>query len=396
MPTLAVTPADPGSPALVAVPVPFASVPRAAWDRLHAAAPAATPFSAWTFQRAWWDAYGTTAHEQTLVCVPAARAADPLGDPAAVVAILPLMHRHVLEPDDVATATALRRRHAAGTDLRPAAKAVFMGASYHADYATFLAAPADLPAVAHALVAALAGPPDPAHGEAAWDVVDLRRWRTGDPAADVVETAFRAAGPIHGWEVVREREDVCPVVTLPEAGDWEAYLATLGKHDRHEIRRKIRRAEAAGPLTFTRAPLDAASVEHFIELHQARWGADGLFPETEGGARSRRFLHRLAELEAAAGADARLQLGLVHAGERLIFASAGFDDGTTCYFYNAGMDPDARELSPGVAGAAAYLRDRMAAGRRRFDFLRGDEPYKYQWGAVDEPVDRIIVLRAAG
>ena len=59
------------------------------------------------------------------------------------------------------------------------------------------------------------------------------------------------------------------------------------------------------------------------------------------------------------------------------------------------MDPDARELSPGVTGAAAYIGDRLAAGRTRFDFLRGNEPYKYEWGAVDEPIHRLIVLRTA-
>ena len=80
-------------------------------------------------------------------------------------------------------------------------------------------------------------------------------------------------------------------------------------------------------------------------------------------------------------------------GDRLIFAGVGFDDGATCFFYNAGADPDARELSPGVTGTAAYIRDRMAAGRTRFDFLRGDEPYKYEWGAVDEPIHRILVSR---
>ena len=58
-----------------------------------------------------------------------------------------------------------------------------------------------------------------------------------------------------------------------------------------------------------------------------------------------------------------------------------FDDGATCYLYNAGMDPEAREVSPGVTGTALYFENRLAAGRRRFDFLRGNEPYKYEWGA---------------
>jgi CelD/BcsL family acetyltransferase involved in cellulose biosynthesis len=72
----------------------------------------------------------------------------------------------------------------------------------------------------------------------------------------------------------------------------------------------------------------------------------------------------------------------------------GFDDGTTCYFYNAGMDPAARDLSPGVTGTAAYIRDRLEAGRRRFDFLRGPETYKYEWGARDEAIYRLLVQRS--
>ena len=47
--------------------VSFDDIPKAFWDRLTAANPWATPFSGWAFQRAWWDAYGGSAHDQTLV-----------------------------------------------------------------------------------------------------------------------------------------------------------------------------------------------------------------------------------------------------------------------------------------------------------------------------------------
>ena len=30
---------------------------------------------------------------------------------------------------------------------------------------------------------------------------------------------------------------------------------------------------------------------------------------------------------------------------------------------------------------------------RRLDFLRGDEGYKYEWGAMDEPIQRLLVRR---
>jgi hypothetical protein len=381
---------------LIPCPVPFAAIPRSTWDRLAAANPAATPFSRWTFHRAWWDAYGATAHEQYLACVSprsaGALSGDPFADSDAVRGIVPLMHRHEVEPGDVDTATVLRRQTQSGTSVRPDAKAVFMAASYHADYATLLCAPGDMAAVAEALAASCCQPLRPEDAIMPWDVIDLRRLRGDDPALPALEAAFRRHAARQNWQVRMEIEDVCPVLTLPEGG-WEAYLAQLDGKARHEIRRKMRRAETAGPITFELAPLDAASADAFIDLHQARWGDEGLFPRTAGGDRSRQFLHRLTELEAEDKAGAQLQLGHVRVGDRLIFATVGFDDGTTCYFYNAGMDPDARELSPGVTGTAAYLRDRIDVGRRRFDFLRGNEPYKYEWGAVDEPVNRLLVTR---
>jgi CelD/BcsL family acetyltransferase involved in cellulose biosynthesis len=64
-------------------------------------------------------------------------------------------------------------------------------------------------------------------------------------------------------------------------------------------------------------------------------------------------------------------------------------------FYNAGIDPDARELSPGVVLTGRYMRHAIETGKRRFDFLRGDEPYKYEWGATDEPIQRLLVRRDA-
>ena len=61
--------------------------------------------------------------------------------------------------------------------------------------------------------------------------------------------------------------------------------------------------------------------------------------------------------------------------------------------YTAGVDPEARDLSPGVLMSASAIRGAILAGRRRLDYLRGDEPYKYEWGAVDEPIARLLVVR---
>ena len=196
------------------------------------------------------------------------------------------------------------------------------------------------------------------------------------------------------WNVVREAEDVCPVVSAA-SGDWDEYLATLDKKDRHEIRRKLRRAAVVGDLSIDISVPTAEAIDTFIQLHVLRFGERGLFPPGAGGDRSRRFVHRLAELERESADGGQLHVGLVRCGHHgLVWSMLAFDDGQTCYLYNAGMDPSAAEVSPGITGTAEYIRNRLAAGRRRFDFLRGDEAYKYEWGARDEVIERLLVLRS--
>lgn len=364
-------------------------IPQATWDALAARTSWATPFSGWAFQRAWWDAYGANAHDETLI-VHAGGPDDPGGAQPGrdePIAIVPLMHRHEVEPTDVATHTTMRH----GTDVQmtpvePTATAVFFSASYHADYATILTAPADLPAVAEAVADHLA---DTA-GRHRWDVVDLRRLRCGDPAADALAAAFGAREISEGWTLNLEREDVCPVVTLAADADMEAYLAGLGKKERHEIRRKVRRAEAAGEIRLDDSSDPLGDLDAFIELHQKRWGEQGLFPETVGGAQSRVLFRRLFELH---GADGPLRLTSLTVGGRRIAAGVHFETADGYLYYNAGVDPDARDLSPGVVMVHAYMQRAIEAGKRRLDFLRGDEPYKYEWGAVDEPIQRLLVRR---
>jgi CelD/BcsL family acetyltransferase involved in cellulose biosynthesis len=355
----------------------FASIAESDWDDLADASPWATPFSRHCVQKAWWDAYGATAHDETIVVTEGA---------GRVVGIAPLMHRHELEPGDLAARTALR--HEPEWPLRPvpaSATAVFFGASYHADYATVLAAPEDLAAVCDA-VAGLLTDDDPAR----WDVVDLRRLRLGDPAADELSAAFDRRCRSACLRAVREVEDVCPIVTLPDSADFDGFLSSLGKKERHEIRRKLRRAEAAGPVALEPSADPVADLDAFVELHQKRWGAEGLFPPTAGGAASRRFFAGLFSECARTGI---VDLSFLTVGGRRVAAGVTLDDGKTTYYYNAGVEPEARELSPGVVMIACYIRRAIGQGRGHVDFLRGNEPYKYEWGAVDVPIERLLVLR---
>src|SRR5579884_3603082 len=67
-----------------------------------------------------------------------------------------------------------------------------------------------------------------------WRSLDLHHVPSGSPTIAVL-------GDLLGDRVQIEEEQVCPVALL--CSNWEGYLQMLSKKQRHEIRRKLRRAQ---------------------------------------------------------------------------------------------------------------------------------------------------------
>ncbi|MBV9891007.1 MAG: GNAT family N-acetyltransferase, partial [Rhizobacter sp.] len=58
-------------------------------------------------------------------------------------------------------------------------------------------------------------------------------------------------------------------------------------------------------------------------------------------------------------------------------------EGQTCC-YLSGFDPEFARLSPVTALIGETIAGAAREGDRCVDFLRGDEPYKFAWGASPE------------
>ncbi|MBI5956281.1 MAG: GNAT family N-acetyltransferase, partial [Chloroflexi bacterium] len=84
-----------------------------------------------------------------------------------------------------------------------------------------------------------------------------------------------------------------------------------------------------------------------------------------------------------------LRLSFLQIEGRRAASTFSFDYGGTVSLYNSGFDPEFAHLSVGVAAAAFSIQDCLALGRRTMDFLRGDEPYKYDFGAIDRAIFNI-------
>lgn len=190
-----------------------------------------------------------------------------------------------------------------------------------------------------------------------------------------------------GWEFRLEEMDRSPFVPLP--GSFEDYVGRLGRKERHELRRKLRRASEALPalsfrVTSSREALDA-DFASFVSLHRRSHAEKERFMDD----RMERFFREIAEGFFAAG---RLRLAFLSDGESDFAAAFQLEWDDAVLLYNSGFDLRAREFSPGVVLLARCIEDAIRRGRREYDFLRGRERYKYDLGGRDRVVHRAVVL----
>ena len=219
--------------------------------------------------------------------------------------------------------------------------------------------------------------------EASWDLLDLHCLPAASPTSGALCQVCAECFP---EDFTIEPEEAAPYIPLPES--WEAYLAALDKKQRHEIRRKVRRAEVEAEVRWSRlqdpAGLEEA-VETFIRLHRAS------HPEKEAfmTPRMAAFFRDMAGVTWEAG---WLNLYTLWLDGRPAASPWCFDYGGDLLLYNSGFDPAWRpELSSGIVLLAYCIQDAIARRKRRFDFLRGGEGYKYRFGAVDSAVYRLVV-----
>lgn len=218
-----------------------------------------------------------------------------------------------------------------------------------------------------------------------WDVVDLCNLPEVSPTHRLLPELAAA----HGLAVTVTQEDVCPVITLPAT--WDDYLAMLDKKQRHEVRRKMRRAEEAGEVSYTivaRSPNLGAEMDDFVSLHRLSQPDKDRFMEP----RMEAFFHAAAQSMAEAG---WLQLWFLLVNGQKAATMLCFDYADTILVYNSGFDPERYSIfSPGIVLLAYCIRHAIEGlGRSRFDFLQGNEVYKYRFGARETKVFRALVTR---
>jgi CelD/BcsL family acetyltransferase involved in cellulose biosynthesis len=322
----------------------------AAWNPLAASA----PFRSHDWLASWWRYYGA-GHE---LCVLAA-----LEEDGALAGLAPLY---------------VERTAARGRVLK-----LLGTGDVCSDYLGVLTAPGRAEqattAIAQALIDANqpANLPDPipsASPSAAWDLLEL-----SGVAADDAGIA-RLVGHLidDGVQVHRREGPSCWRIELP--GTWDELLEAMSKSHRKQIRRVERRLLDTGRAVLHTA--DESSLDHafgiLVELHQRRRQSVGQ-PGCFASAAFSSFLRETASRLMASG---RLELHWIELDGLPVAAEFHLAGDEIVYAYQAGVEPHALEEEPGRIINVATLKRAIERGRRAFDFLRGDEPYKAHWRAI--------------
>jgi CelD/BcsL family acetyltransferase involved in cellulose biosynthesis len=190
-----------------------------------------------------------------------------------------------------------------------------------------------------------------------------------------------------GYAVDIAEEDVAPRIDLPAT--WDDYLAMLSKKDRHELRRKMRRLEGHENWRWfcVSDPGEASErTDTFLNLMRDSDPAKAEFLTSD----REDFFRKLIAATAEEGA---LQLFFMEMDDKPVAASLCLDYDGVRMLYNSGHDTDYRYYSVGLLLHALCLRDALERGYRCFDFLRGNEPYKYRLGGRDHHLYRITLRR---
>lgn len=224
-----------------------------------------------------------------------------------------------------------------------------------------------------------------------------RLWRAlleaGERCDEILLPDVRAdsplLGPVPDGLIAKDAPvELCPVLHLG-AGELEAVIP---KSKRRKLALARNRAARLGGVGV--ALVEAAGVVEALDalfaLHQAQWRAAGK-PGVLADARVQAFHRTAAPALAQAGL---LRMAAARRDGRIVAVILGSADRTRWHGYISGVDMTEPGQSFGTIAFACLLEAAIADGAREFHFLRGDEPYKFSWGAEPTHTVRRVVRRA--
>lgn len=193
-----------------------------------------------------------------------------------------------------------------------------------------------------------------------------------DPICSMLQNICKS----NGMKFYLQEPRICPFIELPKS--YDSYLKTLSSNFRQQIMRKNRHVfnKLNGEIVISEQENEFdEGLEDLFELQLKRWHTIGISCTFEN-TRFRLFIKDICKQLVQKKMVRLYRLFLQGKSAAAILM---FYWGDTAIFYQSGWDPVFKKYSPGAVLLSNVIKDAINAGKRYFDFLRGDEPYKFKW-----------------
>ena len=178
--------------------------------------------------------------------------------------------------------------------------------------------------------------------------------------------------------VTFEKQTPASAIELPAT--WEEYLQRLSSKERGKVGLRTRKLEKNYDIRIRRCT-EETEIDSFLqalyELHGKHWQVRGL-PGTLHSAARRQFYGELAPQLLA---HHQLELWVLELNGKIVATQFGLRHGTTVFSLQEGFDPEYSADSVGYVLRSQVLKQVIADGIRRYDFLGGADESKLRWGA---------------
>lgn len=203
-------------------------------------------------------------------------------------------------------------------------------------------------------------------------------------ADDGIITGIRAWAQAKGLHVTIKPDALCPLLELPSS--WDELMVRLSANFRGQIRKSWRQVEANFRVEQIRDPEPLrCAVRELVRLNAQRMHETGR-RSSLATPQMVSFLESVAADMIAAG---KAWFDVIWCKSRVVGAAFHLVKGVTVYYYQGGFDPEYSSYRPSTVLFAHVMKRAIENRFRCFDFLRGDERYKYRWGA--KPVRNVAL-----
>jgi CelD/BcsL family acetyltransferase involved in cellulose biosynthesis len=321
----------------------------AEWDNLVERSHTNGPFLRYGYQNIWWETRGGGEWPDARLALITAT------ENGRLVGIAPLFYT---------------------PDHQGKARLMLVGSVEVSDYLDLIAEAEDMPSFCSGLLAFLKKIDLPA-----WERLDLYNILENSPTL----LALQESGSAQGWGLELSKAYHCPHILMP--GDWDTYLAAIDKKQRHEIRRKMRRLHESDIPSRWYTVQDGQTLDQEIDDFMA------LMEHDEDKVRfltplMRQFMRSNFRWAFEQG---YLFMAFLEIDGQKAAGYLAYDYLNRLWVYNSGINRSFFDYSPGWVLLGDILKWCNENKREAFDFMRGDEEYKYRFGAIDRFVMRLIL-----